>query len=248
MKITFTSDNATVKTAPHPMPTKKVIPQWYKDMPNNFYHPTNTSPKNVYFNNFGDLVVSATIKRCPPIQDLLTTGYTISLWSDIAVVHDKDQNGNERLDFRWLDHNEQHVTYHPNNQIKNSFVEPLSNDGNIYKFLNPWYIKTPPGYSCYIQTPQYTPLPYNILPGIVDTDTYHEVAFPFIWNGKPGEPAQTLLAKGTPVANIIPFKREAWVSSIEAISVEDQKVWHKLLWSNLGGLYRKLTNNKRDFS
>jgi hypothetical protein len=49
---------------------------------------------------------------------------------------------------------------------------------------------------------------FTILPGIVDTDMYTApVNFPFVINDSNFE---GLIPKGTPIAQVIPIKRDAW--------------------------------------
>ncbi len=49
---------------------------------------------------------------------------------------------------------------------------------------------------------------FTILPGIVDTDDYYSpVNFPFVVNDPEFE---GMIPKGTPIAQVIPFKRESW--------------------------------------
>ena len=67
------------------------------------------------------------------------------------------------------------------------------------------------------------------MPGIVDTDTYKaSVNFPFVLNEP--DTFEGLIPAGTPIAQVIPFKRESWEISIgvETDVVETQKVGLKL--------------------
>jgi len=74
--------------------------------------------------------------------------------------------------------------------------------------MNPWAIKTPKGYSVLIIQPMHREAPFTILPAIVDTDNYKApINFPFVMNDKNWE---GLIPTGTPIAQIIPFKREQW--------------------------------------
>jgi hypothetical protein len=82
---------------------------------------------------------------------------------------------------------------------------------NAGKFVNKWLIKTPPGYSClFIKPMNRVEDRFDIIPGVVDTDSYINVInFPFILR-KRNE--QFLLKKGDPIVQVIPFKRESWKS------------------------------------
>jgi hypothetical protein len=75
--------------------------------------------------------------------------------------------------------------------------------------MNPWAIKTPPGYSVLFIQPMHRESVFTILPGVVDTDQYSAaVNFPFVLN----EPTKFtgLIPAGTPMAQVIPFKRDSW--------------------------------------
>jgi len=87
---------------------------------------------------------------------------------------------------------------------------------NIYKILNPWKITTPPGYSCLFVPPlNNSDDRFSIIPGIVQTDKHPiEVNFPFIINGDKYPILDTILKKGTPYVQVIPFKRESWKMKI----------------------------------
>jgi hypothetical protein len=78
--------------------------------------------------------------------------------------------------------------------------------------MNPWSIRTPDGYSALFVQPFHRESIFAILPGIVDTDTYFApVNFPFVLNDVAFE---GLIPKGTPIAQVIPFKRESWTMAI----------------------------------
>ena len=97
----------------------------------------------------------------------------------------------------------------------------LPNEGSYPKWINPWSIKTPPGYSILFVQPFHRECPFSILPGTVDTDTYTApVNFPFAlndWN------FEGIIPAGTPMAQVIPFKRESWTMSFgEQKEMEEQ--------------------------
>ena len=78
---------------------------------------------------------------------------------------------------------------------------------SIYKLDTPWLIDTPRGWSCYVK-----PYPNDffnhlkILEGVIDTDSYYaNLNLPFTWTGPSS--GSWVLKKGTPIAQIIPFKR-----------------------------------------
>lgn len=205
-KITFINmANWPESTAPQP--ALKVIPEWYKKSD------SYKDGKKEIFINSGNIGFSQTIKKCMPVFDSMTSGYILSTPTDIFISEDENK---ERL-FAWNNsevirdvvdiHNKIQLQLHPSaNQVRES-------EWRIPKWNNQWGIKTPKGYSCLFINPMHNPNGYfTILEGIVDTDTYTvPVAFPFTLNDKN---FVGLIPAGTPIVQIIPFKRDEWKSQI----------------------------------
>ena len=119
-----------------------------------------------------------------------------------------------------LDHNID--THHPNQLRGSPFIEK-NNNCPFLKIKNPWIIKTPPGYSCLFTPPLNNQDDrFSIISGIVDTDTYPlQINFPFTINGDKYKTLTTVLKKGTPFVQVIPFKRDNWKMSIKSF---DEKI------------------------
>jgi len=171
-----------------PKPASRFLPDWYKDLAP--YHGNKIiNGENPTF----------TGKKCSPLFDAISSGYIITTHCDINVeCNDGLFYFNWKVEDRVVDsHPNLQVGNHPNKQ-KNA---------GMYKFNNTWIIKTPPGYSCIIIPPMHRDNPLIILPGIVDTDLYTDIInFPFyVKDGFSG-----VIPAGTPIAQIIPFKREPW--------------------------------------
>ena len=220
----------------HPYPAKKNVPEWFKKV----------NPHSVAVPN---------IKGCVPVRDSITAGYILPLIQDMFIRYGCDykgekmfgeesfgisfgQNHNPTFDrdqeALYINLNEQQ---HPAHQVggDGSFYTKKQNMGSICKILNPWIIKTPPGYSCLFIPPMHREFDkFFILPAIVDTDTFHRtVNFPFIMN-KNYIHSKFVVEKGTPVVQIIPFKRDDWNMSIKKadkykIKADDLKFFSKLI-------------------
>jgi hypothetical protein len=65
-----------------------------------------------------------------------------------------------------------------------------------------------------------TDLPFTTLTGLVDCDSFHDspLNFPARWHDAD---FNGVLPKGTPVAQCLPVKREAWTGRYEALTQED---------------------------
>jgi hypothetical protein len=225
MKITFT--NTTGADIEQPKPASKVVPDWYK----------NTSS---YMNDekkpVGNGNTAATIKRCMPVFDAITTGYIIESPADVYVsVKDGGQW------FEWSDFGL--IAFHP---VEQAPEHPAKNGFPYPKWTNPWGITTPRGYSTLFVQPFHRESVFTILPGIVDTDTYTApVNFPFTIN----DPAfEGLIPKGAPIAQVIPFKRESWTMQIGTKEdlLHQEKV-SKKLQSKFFDRYKSMYWSKKEY-
>lgn len=193
-KIVFT-DTLGVPTEHKPKPALMSVPEWYKNMESYIggqKKPTGTGG------------TTGTIKRCMPVFDAITNGYIIYTYCDIYVSQKDNAPWYEWSSFEPIQwHPIEQAPTHPNRgSLKTSYP----------KFINPWAIKTPKGYSVFFTQPMHRESLFTILDGIVDTDAYDApVNFPFVlndWN------FEGLIPAGTPMAQVIPFKRESWEMSI----------------------------------
>jgi hypothetical protein len=203
-----------------PVPASKHVPDWYKK---------TQSYINGVKKPDGQGTTSSTIKRCVPVFDSITAGYIISTPCDIFVTRK-----NEQVWYEWSAVN---VQFHP---IEQAPEHPARNNNSPYaKIMNPWSIKTPNGYSCQFLPPAHRNLPIKILEGVVDTDSYTApVNFPFVLSDPNFE---GLIPEGTPIVQVIPFKRDNWVmkidTNLDAIATVQKKLsltffdrYKKLFW------------------
>jgi hypothetical protein len=188
MNITFTNVSG-FDGLEKPKPASSFIPEWYKTMES--YIGGSRQPVD-------NGQSPATIKRCMPVFDSIVAGYLIVLPADVYVnIKDGQQY------FQWS--NLSLVDFHPVDQAP---IHPAHNGHAYPKWNNYWAIRTPKGYSTMFVQPMHRDLVFTILPGIVDTDNYYApVNFPFTVNDPKFE---GLIPKGTPIAQVIPFKRDSW--------------------------------------
>lgn len=209
MDIVFTN---TVPQAEieSPKPASQFIPNWYKEVE------SYINGKKLPDGNGGG---TGTVKRCMPVFDAITAGYIITLPADVYV-----SQRDEQPYFEWATLGL--VQFHPAVQAPN---HPNRNGHESYpKWINPWAIKTPKGYSTLFVQPFHRESVFTILPGVVDTDEYFApVNFPFVLNDVKFE---GLIPKGTPIAQVIPVKRDTWEIKIgsEKEFVEQIKITNKL--------------------
>ena len=172
-----------------PKPAIKEVPEWYKNTPE-------------YFGDQGKKMIGtttpSTIKKCIPVFDAITSGYILYTQVDLEISRTE-----ELTSYIWSDQDA--VSFHP---IEQAPLHPTKNAAAYPKWNNPYAITTPPGYSVLFIQPFHRESLFTILPGIVDTDTYKApVNFPFVINDTKWE---GIIPAGTPMAQVIPFKRESW--------------------------------------
>jgi hypothetical protein len=192
--ITFTSlfDNSILNS---PEPSKNHVPEWYKKTKE--FTKENTGPSLEFDKS---LLLNTTIKKCLPVFDAITSGYIAV--SDVDIYVDIDSN-KEQV-FIWPSgpgvdsHLFLQAEKHPEANKKNNFP----------RWQIPWSVSTPNGYSCLFIPPMHRDNVFEILPGVVDTDQYPmQLTFPFIMKDKK---FKGIIPQGTPIAQIIPFKRDSW--------------------------------------
>lgn len=202
MIITFTDTSKEVIPEFYPTPGKQLVPDWYKNLES--YLNGKKQPD-------GKGSATETIKKCMPVFDAITCGYIIYSPADVFVsqkVIDPKVSEKTETWYEWRSFNL--IDFHPVSQAP---THPQRTSSDSYpKWMNPWSIKTPPGYSVLFTTPMHRESVFTILDGIVDTDTYTApVNFPFVLKD---EKFEGLIPAGTPIAQVIPFKRDAWEMQI----------------------------------
>jgi hypothetical protein len=231
VNITFTNTldlDASIIEAPKP--AKEFIPDWYKQI-QSYISGKKEPNKNDLFDS------NTTVKKCMPVFDMITAGYIITTPCDIYV----DQKDGVPF-FVWSGFNA--IEFHPVVQTQG---HPATKDGlPSPKFMCPWSIKTPKGWSTLIIQPTHRESVFTILPAIVDTDTYiNTINFPFKLN----DPSFVgLIPAGTPMVQVIPIKRDAWKMVIggEKELTEISKIRNKfstVFWDR----YKRFWWNKKEY-
>ncbi len=180
---------------PEPKPASKFIPEWYKSIP-----PTLDSKDHQNRPNL-------TAKKCLPMLDAMTAGYVIPLAGDLGLKSSEDCNTIEVFNPPEIRLAEFHSLHQLGPKAPGMPAPPV-------KFINPWIIKTAPGWSTLIiplvnsslENPHFT-----CLGGLVDTDKYaKEINFPAIWHTPNFD---DYIPAGTPLVVVIPVKRDAITNS-----------------------------------
>ena len=187
-----------------PKPAKNYLPDWYKNMTP--YH-TNEPMDN------GMGGANGTAKSCFPLLDAFTSGYIQETWCDVWV--ERDPVGNPIIS----------ITPPLNNygSILGSRIPVPNSNHNLpipIKYYQeelvwraPFLPQTPKGYSTLFTHPlnRYD-LPFRSLDAVVESDEYWGSGGYAFFLDKDFE---GLIPAGTPMFQMIPFKRDDWKSSIE---------------------------------
>ena len=191
-------DKYAFEVCPKPFPASQALPQWWKD--GSPYKKTLDNPdgKKIIVEDFES---NATFKKCTPMLDVLSSGYIVSLWADVQI---KILNNNPRLSWRVK---KSVFSVHDGEGVE----APTGYHNEQFKFLNQWIPKLPPGFSALIiPCPGYPNSPFRPISAIIDYDKTTHPLFPpmYLKNDFEG-----ILEKGTPMFQIIPFKRNNWKSN-----------------------------------
>lgn len=214
---------------PKPSLSKNNLPEWYKSVAPFIQESSNGTISKPL----------ASIKRCQPLLDMYSAGYILSTWSDVFIG--KNVSGQTTYTFEGqipviTEHDPRQIGAMPINDQYEKFV---------WKWTNLWTIETPKGFSSLIIPPtsQINPV-FTILPAIVDTDsTLTPINFPFVLKkGFTG-----MIPKGTPMAQIIPFKRDDWQAEYEVLPEKESLGRFQTLASNLFNSYRILFHKTKTY-
>lgn len=206
MTLTFRCPKALQGLAPPPTPAAAGVPDWLKAMPQQAFSAIAGGEDD-------------TVKRCPPFIDAMTTGFLMPLICDVRV-----ENG----EFSWdmdlppgveVSFPRAPIGFHDAGQVAGT---PLFEDDRfLIKFHNLWTIEAPEGYALLFTHPvNRFDLPFTTLTGLVDCDRFGDawIHFPAHWRD---EGFSGVLPKGTPVAQVVPVKRERWTMRTEAMTDAD---------------------------
>tara|TARA_B100000035_G_scaffold302422_1_gene300026 strand:+ start:296 stop:1108 length:813 start_codon:yes stop_codon:yes gene_type:complete len=230
--IKFIAASGFSGLVPEPIPTYKQFPEWYSKLETTRgkFNRSNINP-NLVFSEKGGRNASG----CPGITDFLKQGYLIPAWCDILIR--KTPKGKFVVQQVYDSHlpitlQQQEYKTHDKSQFQTMPDRDLPNGGEWLKLFAPWIIKTSPGISIMMTNPIW----HRDTRFTTATGIFHSDASPFLmnwmfeWNvdipNKFTEPEKIdedlqIIKTGTPLIQIIPFKRQNYKSSIEYVSQEE---------------------------
>ena len=207
------------------------IPEWLRGMPKYKYGQTEFAVNNGENN--------LTVRHCVPLLEGFTSGYVLTTHIDLSVEITKEG----RHTVKWV---EGAIPMYPPIRLRPSYEEAHENrsfpkmfgyTNTEFNWVPAWSIKTPKGYSCIFTHPiNRLDLPFYTLGGIVDTDKWGEAGnHPFVFK----EGWEGVIPKGTPFAQILPFKRDNWVGKVNTDMLGTHELNIRKRDSVLRGWYKK---------
>lgn len=238
-EITFDIDQHLLEVVPHPRPASKFVPDWYKNMEQEFTETGRVSECGAMLER-----QFPSLKKCFPVRDYLTAGYIIPAWMEHRIK--KDSKGKMHNVAELSGHFEGYEVgcdWHGRVQVKGSPLEGFTDGDKILKINSPWRVTTPKGYSCLFFSPFYQTSQFTILPAIVDTDNHSvPINFPTIVSGD-----EAILEKGQPLVQVIPFKREDWSHKIIPSDKRQKHIQHLRFGTMWGSFYTKFLWHRKRF-
>lgn len=187
--IKFFSDKKNLDLG-KPVPVKRLIPEWYRNS------------ESTFSINGAE---SAGLKKCMPFMDALVSGYFLVTPFDIYVS--KNESG--ELDIRWNgpDSLAGFISQRPD-ELGALMPRPAGHLKNHMVWSGFWNVKSPKGYSVLFTHPlNRFDLPFTTSSAIVDSDEFWAYGnMPFYLK----EDFTGVIPQGTPIVQLIPFKRDKW--------------------------------------
>ena len=239
-KITFRANKIWLSDESNssPSPIIKTIPDWYRKA-DRFAKNENTG--EYYIGQDGGKV--PTWKACPAIFDIMGTGYALKTPCDIEF-YEKDGV----LEYKMA--SPKYSFFIHKRAEMPQFEHPEGYRLDHFAWTSDWQVSLPDGYSALYSTPfNRFELPFLTTSGIIDNDKVNmpgSMPF-FIRNGWTG-----IIPSGTPYAQVIPFKRENWISEIieqnDSIEIQKQTMQNAAIYRKPdGGIYLKEVWERRKY-
>lgn len=208
-----------------PVPMKGIIPEWYRNA------------ERYYSDKHG--MKFEGLKTCVPFLDAMISGYALVLPVNMYVTKDE----NDEIKITW-----DKIETSPVNErmglTGHTIPRPPGHEKNHLAWTCQWGWKVPKGYSVLLTHPvNRFDLPFTTMSGIVDSEEFMgwgNVPF-FIKSGFEG-----VIPAGTPIAQLIPIKREKWVYAQSWGNTAKQVEIAKELRRG-EGVYKKLFRKEKEY-
>jgi len=210
-------DNRCLDPEFMPVSNKSDWPDWFKNRPRG----------------------EGTLGNCAGVQDVLSLGYTFRMPAAMTIAPDSTgQNWTAAWEAPWSSLNVNSFSY---TQVGDGC--PVTQGralpkGSFIKIVNPWLIKTAPGWSTMLIPPFWEQRQdWTLMPGAVNTDYYHHANWVInIYTDK-----KFTIPRGAPIAQAITFPRNCDYSLLYG----DASVGHLLTQRGFGGAFTPPPGTRR---
>jgi len=229
-----------------PSPVKNHIPQWYKD--------------GETYDEHG----SAALKTCVPFLDVMLSGYVLTTIDDVRIYKEDGvlyiEDGVLKEDGSFEPYKKRHSHNHKveENQIVSRLINerksstgstiprPAGHMQNHFVWSGKWGWKVPRGYSVLVTHPfNRHDLPFTTLSGIIDSDGWVPSGnIPFFLR----EDFEGVIKKNTPIAQLLPFKRQDWEMQVSKILMSRNKIDSKSHEKGSIGYYKRKYWNRKKYN
>lgn len=210
------TDNRLLDPEFLPESNKSSWPEWFKNRPRG----------------------PGTLGNCAGVQDILSVGFTFRL--PAAVTIRPSPNGDD-WEARWEAPNSpldiDSFTYESVGECP-ATEGRLVPEGRFLKIVNPWLVKTAPGWSTLFMPPAWqSHQEWVIMPGVVHTDYYHHAN----WVINVYRDGKFTIPAGTPICQAVTFPRNGDYS----ILFGDRTVGELLFQRGFGGSFSPAPESRR---
>ena len=183
-----------------PQPANKFLPDWYKRTE---VRPDDKKP------------LDKTVKACMPFMESLTFGWIVPVPADVAMTRNADGS----LHLEWDDDSFELMGMHDKSQVGGDM---FPHSGEVVKFNLPYQLRTPEGVSTLFMPPlNRVEERFRPFSGVVETDKYaNETNIPSLVLDQDYE---GVVEAGTPLVQVIPFKRDSLVTESETRGMTEEE-------------------------
>lgn len=190
-------------------PTKKHIPEWWRRLPSSYPLENKNTLKDT----------ALTIKKCPGVVDLFTTGFVLPLWTDLIVAINAVDD-TVRLDWEFAARDPAwFISLNEYQQFAGAFNGQLVQA----KITVPWFVKEKTGVKFALTQPTWffeKPNDVVIPPGILDFKYQNNINVNFFIDRNL---SRLQLKAGQPLAHFIPLTDESVEVKTHLVSDEEYK-------------------------
>ena len=211
-----------------PQPTKQTIPQWYKNAESTFTQEDGTE--------------AAGLKKCMPYVDVMMAGYVLTIPADIHVSKNEDGTMNISYDETVLG---EFIHERPA-AIGYTMPRPHGFAPNHLTYRSHWGWRVPKGFSVLVTHPfNRVDLPFHTISALMDSDEFFAPGnIPFFIRAD----FEGTIPAGTPIAQLLPVKREDWKMIENDQSLAGKAAYHAKLARDPKYGYKRVMWHRKEYN